>query len=356
MTMCGSDGVQVLWHKPFLVEVHLKIYICEVEDWERERFNELQDKHQVAYCPTRLNVDNAADYTDAEVLCPFINSTLDRNLLEKLPNLKLIATRSTGFDHIDVDYCRERGITVCNVPTYGDNTVAEHVFGLLLTLSRRLYLAVDRTRKGDFSQNGLQGFDLMGKTLGVIGTGSIGEHVVRIAAGFGMKILAFDVKPKEGLSSTPGFSYVSMDELLKGSDIITLHVPSNPKTHHLLAEEEFGKMKQGVIIINTSRGDVIDIQALIRALADQKVSAAGLDVLPEEPTVREEAELLYRAFRKSHNLETLLADHILLRLRNVVVTPHTAFNTREAVERIQSTTMENIRKFTAGEAQNVVSE
>lgn len=333
----------------------MKIYICEVEEWERERYLELADKHQVEFCQAKLTQEIAETFADADILCPFIHSSVTAEVMERMPLLKLIATRSTGYDHIDMDYCKQRGITVCNVPTYGDNTVAEHVFGLLLTISHRLTEAIDRTRKGDFSQHGLQGFDLRGKTMGVIGTGSIGEHVIGIALGFGMEVLAFDVKPRRDLAESLGFRYVSMDELLGESDVITLHVPAIPKTHHLLSEDEFGKMKKGAVLINTSRGGVIDIQALIGALSTKTVAAAGLDVLPEEPVIREEAELLYSAFRKKHNLETLLADHILLRLRNVYVTPHSAFNTREAVKRIQDTTMENIRHFARGRPQNVVS-
>jgi D-lactate dehydrogenase len=332
----------------------VKIYICEVEDWERERFRELGDEHQVAFCEVKLSPENAAAYEDAEVLCPFVHSVVTAELMEGMPRLKLIATRSTGIDHIDLGYCRERGITVCNVPAYGESTVAEHVFGLLLTISHRLYEGIDRTRKGDFSQQGLQGFDLRGRTMGVIGTGAIGEHVMRIARGFGMEVLAFDVQPREELAGRLGFRYVSLEELLAGSDVVTLHVPAGPRTLHLLSEREFSMMRKGAVLINTSRGNVVDIQALINALASKTVSAAGLDVLPEEPVIREEAELLYSAFRKKHNLETLLADHILLRLRNVYVIPHSAFNTREAVERIQETTMENIRAFVRGRPRNVV--
>ncbi|MFW6180558.1 MAG: hydroxyacid dehydrogenase [Spirochaetota bacterium] len=332
----------------------MKIYICEVEAWERDRFRELDDEHQVAFCEVKLTPENAGAYEDAEVLCPFIHSAITAELLEGMPRLKLVATRSTGTDHIDLEYCRGRGITVCNVPAYGDNTVAEHVFGLLLTISHRLYDAVDRTRKGDFSQQGLQGFDLRGKTMGVVGTGTIGRHVIRIARGFGMQVLAYDVQPREERAGELGFRYVPLEELLAGSDVVTLHVPSNPSTRHLLSGREFSMMKKGAVLINTSRGSVVDIQALIGALASRTVSAAGLDVLPEEPVIREEAELLYSAFRRKHNLETLLADHILLRLRNVYVTPHSAFNTREAVERIQQTTIENIRAFAAARPRNVV--
>jgi D-lactate dehydrogenase len=170
-----------------------------------------------------------------------------------------------------------------------------------------------------------------------------------------MEVVAFDVKPREDLASRLGFRYAGMEEVLSTADIITLHVPANEKTHHLLSSEQFDMMKQGTILINTSRGSVVDIQALLRALAEEKVAAAGLDVLPEEPAMREEAELLRSVFRKQYNLDTLLADHVLLRLRNVIITPHSAFNTREAIQRILDVTVDNLVAFVRGEPQNVVS-
>jgi len=330
------------------------IFACDLEDWEKEKFRQLGDKHRVEFCPARLNEETIEQAAEAEVLSVFIHSELGADLLGRFPKLRLIATRSAGFDHIDMDYCRQRGITVCNVPTYGDNTVAEHVFALLLNISHRLTESIDRTRRGDFSQAGLQGFDLREKTLGVVGTGSIGAYVIGIARGFNLRVLAFDVKPARGLAKRHGFDYVDMEELLQRSDIITLHVPLSPKTHHLISTEEFGKMKPGVVLINTSRGSIVDSQALVEALAEGKVAAAGLDVLPEEPVIREEAEMLHSLFRKKHNLETLLADHLLLHLRNVHITPHNAFNTREAVGRILDTTVRNIRSFVLGRPQNVV--
>ena len=334
----------------------MKIAVFEVEDWEREAFQTLSERHEITFSHGPLDSPEEAErHADAQVLSPFIYSDLDADMLRRFPALQLVATRSTGFDHIDTEYCRDNGIMVCNVPTYGDNTVAEHVFGLLLAISHRLPEAVDRTRRGDFSQQGLRGFDLRGKTLGVVGTGAIGRYVIEIARGFRMRVLAYDVRPDEELEITLGFRYCSLDEVLARSDIITLHVPYNEHTHHLLDDAAFQKMKQGVVIINTARGGLIDIRALVRGLADGKVSAAGLDVLPEEPTIREEAELLHSIFREEHDLAALLADHILLRLRNVIITPHSAFNTQEAIERILHTTVENIVAYEQGKPQNVVA-
>jgi D-lactate dehydrogenase len=332
----------------------MKIVVFETEPWEEPLFKGSCKGNDVTTTSEQLNADLAPKYKQAEIISPFIYSKLDAKTLGAMSRLKLIATRSTGFDHIDLDYCRKHEITVSNVPTYGDNTVAEHVFALFLAVIRKLPEAVDRTRKGDFTNQGLRGKDIRGKTLGVVGTGSIGRHVIEIALGFGMKVLAFDVRPDEEFASSQGFRYVEMDELLKKSDAITLHVPANKKTEGLLSDEEFAKMKDGVIILNTARGSIIDTDALLRALSSGKVSGAGLDVLDQEPTIREEAELLRSVFRKSHHLDTLLADHVLMHMRNVVVTPHIAFDTDEAVRRITDTTIENIESFCKGEPRNVV--
>lgn len=333
----------------------MKITIFELEDWEREHFQELGRTHDVELVEGPLTPATAAEHADAEVISTFIYSELGRDVLAKLDSLRMIATRSVGYDHIDLERCKQRDIRVSNVPEYGENTVAEHVFGLVLTLSHRLYEAIDRTRKGDFSFRGLQGFDLHGKTFGVIGAGDIGRAAIRIARGFGMEPLAFDVKRDEEAARELGFAYVSFDELLERSDVISLHVPGSPKTRHMISHEQFAKMKDGVVLINTARGAVVDSQALVRALAEGKVAGAGVDVLPEEPTIREEAELLRSVYQERHDRTMLLADHVLLRLRNVVVTPHSAFNTREAVERILRTTIENIESFAAGEPTNQVA-
>lgn len=332
----------------------MKIAIYEVEPWEQATFESLQDEHELSFVESPLRADTVDEHTDAGAISTFIYSRLSADVLRQFPNLRLIATRSTGYDHVDLDYCREHGITVCNVPTYGDHTVAEHVFGLILTISHNLLEAIDRTRKGDFSMRGLRGFDLLGKTIGVIGTGAIGLQVIRIARGFDMDVLAYDVAANDELAQTLGFRYGSFDDVLAESDIITLHVPSTPQTHHLISHDEFARMKQGVVLINTARGGIVNTTALLEALAEGRVAAAGLDVLSEEPAIREEAELLRSEFRRQHDMEALLADHLLLRQRNVFITPHSAFNTREAVRRILETTRANLAAFVHGTQQNTV--
>lgn len=333
----------------------MKIVVFELEDWERKMLDRLRDEHELMLTSEPLNTQVREDFVDADAISTFVYSDVSAGSLSQLKNLKLLATRSTGFDHIDIRYCRENRITVCNVPAYADETVAEHVFALLLSISHKVVESVGRTRTGDFSQDGLRGFDLRGKTMGVIGTGSIGRNVVRIARGFGMNVVAFDLKPDEEFASSMGFRYVDMDDLLSSVDVLTLHVPATEKTRHLISKSEFSKMKDGSILINTARGEIVDVQALLEALASKKIAAAGLDVLPEEPTIREEAELLHYIFAEQHDLRTLFADHMLVHRPNALVTPHNAFNTCEAVTRLLNTSAENIVSFAKGEPQNVVS-
>jgi D-lactate dehydrogenase len=333
----------------------MEIVFFEIEAWERNELQKLSEEHEIEFIGETLNAENAQNYANADIVSPFIYSKLGSDVLKMFKHLKLITTRSTGFDHIDINYCMENGIVVSHVPRYGENTVAEHVFGLLLTISHNITKAVERTSRGDFTLQGLLGFDLRGKKIGVIGTGSIGLHVIEIAKGFGMEVLAFDVKPKEEMASKLGFRYASMDEVLSTTDIITLHVPATKSTDNFISTDQFNSMKKGVIFINTTRGSVVNIQALVRALAEGKVAAAGLDVLPEEAAIKEEAELMHSVYQKKHDLATLLADSVLLRLRNVYVTPHSAFYTREAVQRILDTTVDNIIAFTKGNSQNVVA-
>jgi D-lactate dehydrogenase len=333
----------------------MKIHVFETEGWERDPFAALADEHELSFFHTPLTPDNAAEHAEAEAITTFIYSSLGADVLDALPALRAVASRSTGVDHIDLERCRERGIMVCNVPTYGANTVAEHVFGLLLMISHRLEEAVQRTRSGRFDSHGLQGFDLKGKRMGVVGTGDIGLETIRIARGFGMDVLGFDVAPDADAAERLGFEYVSLDELLARADVISLHVPETPQTHHLIDRPQFERMKPGAVLINTARGGLVNTQALARALAEKQIAAAGLDVLPEEPTIREEAELLRSVYEQHHHLEHLLANEVLAHLRNVIITPHSAFNTREAVARILDTTVENLRACAAGAPQNVVT-
>lgn len=334
----------------------MRLIVFETEEWEHKGCLGLQPEHEVICTRERLDGHTAANYSDADAITVFVNSRLDGDVLAHFPSLRLIVTRSTGYDHIDLDYCRAQGITVSNVPDYGDYTVAEYVFALLLAISRHVPEALERTRRGDFSQTDLRGFDLRGKALGVVGTGRIGRHTIEIARGFGMDVIAFDLHPDEALADALSFRYSSLVDVLARADVVTLHVPATPKTHHLISDREFAAMKDGAVLINTARGDIVDVSALVRALADKRLAAAGLDVLPVEPLIRDEAEI-FRSDGWDPNADAheLLASHVLLRFSNVIITPHIAFYTDGALQRILDTTLSNIHAFARGRPQNVVS-
>ncbi|WP_137390389.1 hydroxyacid dehydrogenase [Rhodoligotrophos defluvii] len=334
----------------------MRVAVFETEEWEHRACLRLQPEHQVVCTRDALDEGTASDHADAEAVSTFVTSTLSAAVLARFSDLKLIATRSTGYDHIDLAYCRSRGITVSNVPDYGDSTVAEHAFALLLAVARHLVEAVERTRRGNFSQAGLRGFELRDKTLGVIGTGRIGRRVVEIAKGFGMTVLAFDAHPNEEAARQLGFRYAALDAVLAAADVVTLHVPATPQTAGLLSDRAFGQMRPGAVLINTARGNIVDVPALVRALADGRLKAAGLDVLPQEPLIREEAQIFRAPSIGGYDLKALVANHVLLRFPNVIVTPHNAYNTDSAVRRIVETTMENIEAFARGEPRNVVSD
>jgi D-lactate dehydrogenase len=334
----------------------MKVVIFETEQWEHRACARLSSEHSIACVREALDEETAAAHGDAEVVSPFVTSRLNAEVLARLSKLKLIATRSTGYDHIDLDYCRAHSVTVSNVPDYGDVTVAEHAFALLLAISRHLVDAVERTRRGNFSQTGLRGFDLHGKTLGVIGTGRIGRRAIAIAKGFGMNVLAYDLHPDADAARDLGFRYVEFDAVLASADALTLHLPATPETIGLLSDRAFALMKPGAVLINTARGNIVDVPALVRALANGRLRAAGLDVLPQEPLIREEAQIFRSpASPESYDLEALVANHVLLRFPNVIVTPHNAYNTNDAVRRIIETTLDNIVSFGRGEPRNVVS-
>ncbi|HVC33938.1 MAG TPA: hydroxyacid dehydrogenase [Chloroflexota bacterium] len=331
-----------------------QVAFFEVKPWEQEDLQSHLADLALRFFPGILDEQAASQVSEVPIISVFIRSHLTRAVLDRLPNLRFIATRSTGYDHIDLMAARERGIVVSNVPHYGANTVAEYTFGLILCLARKIIQANQRALRGEVSLEGLEGFDLYGKTLGVVGTGSIGMHVVRIARGFGMDVLAYDVKPQPLLAEVPGFAFTSLDDLLRRSDIVTLHAPSTPQTHHLMNRKRFALMKRGSLVINTARGEIIDTAALLWALDDGILAGAGLDVVEGEDLVAEEERLLV-APGTEDKLRTLLCHHALLRRENVVITPHAAFYSHEAMQRILDTTVSNIHGFLAGQLQNVVS-
>ena len=332
----------------------MRIAFLELQPWEEKYLRErLDGSHEIVALHEALDDEHLDEIADAEVLSPFIYSKVTAERLARLPKLKMIATRSTGFDHIDMATAGKRGITVCNVPFYGENTVAEHTFALILALSRKVHEAFVRVRAGNFSLDGLRGFDLKDKTIGVVGAGRIGLHVIRIARGFGMKVLAFDIKRDNFWAEVLGFEYSELNNLLGRSDIITLHAPYNRHTHHLINRDNIHRIKRGAILINTARGGLVNTDALLKALEDGILAGAGLDVLDGEETIYEESALLGDA-TNPEKLRTAIQNHVILKKPNVVFTPHNAFNSQEALERILDTTADNIAAFAAGAAKNVV--
>lgn len=316
----------------------------------------LGDTVSVQTLPESLTEETVELAKEADMISIFVNSQVSPEILAQLPHLKMIATRSTGFDHIDAATCAARDILVTNVPTYGERTVAEHTFALMLALSRKLLLAYERTERMHFDRQGLQGFDLYQKTLGVVGTGNIGRNVIRIGLGFGMKVVAYDVHPDHALAKELGFTYVdSFEKLLEASDVVTLHVPYVPQTFHLINQKTVQHMRKGSLLINTARGEIVDTSALIWALDNGILAGAGLDVLEEEQGTYDPIDFLTQTPESNKRLVTLLRNHILIARNDVIITPHNAYNSKEALDRIFETTMDNIRAYIAGKPINVVS-
>ena len=284
----------------------------------------------------------------------FVFSPVTARVLEQFPKLRFIATLSTGYDHINLAACQSRSIAVANVPIYGENTVAEHTFALILALSRKIVESAERTRKGDFSLEGLRGFDLKDKTIGIIGGGHIGMHVVKIAKGFSMNVLMYDTHPDPYVAERDGFRYASeLDGLLTNADIITLHLPYMPKTHHIININNIDRLKKGALLINTARGALVETDAILYGLKQGILAGVGLDVLEEENALRDQPKLC-GPIPQECDLKTLVADHVLLTHPKVLITPHNAFNTTEALQRILDTTVENFTTFFAGKAVNTV--
>lgn len=333
----------------------MKILYLYKEAWEKEEMAGKFSGHEVYFYQTFDEVP-ADILSSIEILSVFVTHECKQKEIDKLPNLKLIAARSTGFDYVDIAYARSKGAEVVNVPSYGENTVAEFAFALLLALSRKIPEAHEQvTETGSFEQGGLRGFDLSGKTLGVVGTGRIGCNVIQIAKGFDMNILAYDPFPKANLDSEMGFKYVGFEELLGQSDVISLHAPFCDATKHMINEQSIYHIKRGAVLINTARGGLIQTSALVKALEEGIISAAGLDVLEEEGDMMDEDNLLTNPHPKMEELKNVLANHYFINHPRVIVTPHIAFNTEEAVRRILETTLQNILAFTRGEIKNCVN-
>ncbi|MDD0974526.1 2-hydroxyacid dehydrogenase [Pseudomonas fontis] len=302
---------------------------------------------ELHFQPARLSEDTAPLAEGHEVVCAFINDDLSAPVLERLAaaGTRLIALRSAGYNHVDLPAAKRLGLTVVRVPAYSPHAVAEHAVALILALNRRLHRAYNRTREGDFSLHGLTGFDLHGKTVGVVGTGQIGLAFARIMAGFGCQLLAYDPYPNPQLEAL-GARYLALPELLREAQIISLHCPLTEHTRYLINQQSLATLQPGAMLINTGRGALVDTPALIEALKSGQLGYLGLDVYEEEAQI---------FFEDRSDLP--LQDDVLARLLtfpNVIVTAHQAFLTREALAAIAATTLDNIARWTAGNPQNLV--
>lgn len=333
----------------------MKIGIFEAELWERRYLEKKLEGNELIFEKEPLTNKNVDKFKDCEAVSIFICSTLNKEVLDRMPNLKFITTRSTGFDHIDLATCKEKGIIACNVPHYGTHTVAEHAFALILTLSRKIYVSVDRTKRGDFDHHELTGFDLYGKTLGIVGLGDIGKSVLSIAKGFGMNVVAYAHHPDEALARQYGISFLSVKELFAVSDIVTLHVPYMKETHHLVNKRTIKKFKKGSILINTARGPLVQTEALLYGLEKGILAGVGVDVLEGETAIQEERQILGNHSFDHQSFKTLYYDHVLMGRDNVIITPHNAFNSIEALHLILDVTAQNLLDFQSGKPQNTVS-
>ncbi len=318
----------------------MRIAFFDTKPYDKPSFDKYGEKYGVTfkYFETKLNEDTAELANGFDGVCAFVNDTVNAPVIDKLTDMgiKVLALRCAGFNNVDMKYAHGR-LHVFRVPAYSPYAVAEHAIALLLTSIRRTHKAYIRSRDFNFSLTGLTGFDLYGKTVGVIGTGRIGQVFINICRGFGMKVLAYDKFPTKDLDNGDTIRYVGVDELLENSDIISLHCPLTEETHHIIDEDAIARCKKGVVIINTSRGALVDAEALLAGIKSRKVGAACLDVYEEE------SDLFFE-----DNSGHIMEDDTLARLismPNVIVTSHQAFLTEEALENIAHTTVENIAGF-----------
>ncbi|HZJ17977.1 MAG TPA: NAD(P)-dependent oxidoreductase [Chthoniobacteraceae bacterium] len=335
----------------------MKITFTELEESEQRYFEEALGTHELSFVHSLDEV-----MPDTEVLSVFISAHVTDDFLARHPALRLIATRSTTVDHLDLESCARRGVAVAPVASYGDHIVAEHTFALLLALTRRLREAMRLNGDKRFSYGALRGIELHGKTFGILGTGRVGIRAVPIARAFGMQVIAHDIAPQREAAAAFCFEYVSFDELLRRSDVLSLHAPLTGDTLHILDREAFAKCRRGILIINTARGRLIDTAALLEALDSGVVGGAGLDVLGEEAALRRQASHLISdkiidhlhgedasaAEERSREIQKLMLIDRLLARPNVVFTPHIAFNCIESIERINAATVTNIVRFLRG--------
>ena len=324
----------------------MKIAYFAQEAWEEQYIRDKVPGVDILVNIGSMQEHPDASSPDAEILSVFVNSHVGASEMDRYPGLKCIVTRSTGFDHIDLAEAKKRNIVVAYVPSYGVNTVAEFAFGLLLMLTRKLREANHRVVvDGVFTQTGLTGMDLAGKTLGLIGCGRIGVHTARMARGFGMKVMVYDVRQDAALATEIGFEYADLNTVLAQADAISVHLPLLPETKHLINYDAITKMKKGVYIINTARGAIIDTEALVRGLNEGIIGGIGLDVLEEEGDMANEDALILREHPAEAEMKAVLENHRLIRDPRVIITPHVAFDTGEAIRRILDTSISDVTSY-----------
>ncbi|MFI5240088.1 MAG: NAD(P)-dependent oxidoreductase [Candidatus Saccharimonadia bacterium] len=331
-----------------------KLCFYDVSPVDQTQLQQHLNNLPATFSSEHLSVENADP--EATVLSVFVSSKVTAEMITKMPKLKLIACRSTGVDNIDIAAAKSRHIAIASVPTYGEHTVAEYTFALLLTLSRKIIAAELALRDGQTDHSNLQGFDLFGRTFGLLGAGKIGRNVAILARAFGMNVIAYDPFPNNDAAAQIGYTYSTLDEVLKSSDVISMHVPYLPENDHLMNEQRFALMKPTAILLNTSRGEVVDTKALISALKDHRLGGAALDVFEGEKLVGIDEEMFQLRAQQVDTmaLEADIELSILQKLPNVLMTNHNAYNTVEAVGRINQTSVENITKFLASEPQNLI--
>ncbi len=332
----------------------MKTILFNVEQNEVETYKQLlNDEVECHIEPLNEQSTNLAQ--SAEVISVFVTSKITSAMLAKLPNLKYIVCRSTGYDNVDIKAAKEHNVVVCNVPNYGEHTVAEYTFTLLLSLTRKLQDSIGQVQLGQIDHTKLVGTDLAGSTLGVIGAGRIGQRVIKIAKGFEMNVVAYDPFEKPEVAKQLGFEYVELDELLSQSDVVTLHVPAVKENEKLINKDALSKFKDNAILINTARGDLVDNVALIDALQNSKLAGAGLDVLDGEAMIDLDHELALLKQTSLKDLRLSAELDILEKMPNVILTPHNAYNTHQALQRIRKSTAETILGFQDSKIQNQVN-
>jgi len=335
----------------------MKIVYFDVENYEENYLRENNEgKYNYFLEPNPLNAlaPLKEEYADADIISLFTTSRVDRKVLEQFKNLKLIALRSVGFNHIDIEYCKEHNIAVENSPGYGNITVAEFALALLLDVCRRVTLSYNEYKEGKVIPENLIGTELCGKTIGIVGLGAIGSAFAKISHGLSLNILGYDKVEREELKQTYNVKYVDFDTLLKESDFISIHAPLTNENYHMFDKDSFEKMKPSAIIVNTGRGELIDSQALYEALITKQIAGAGLDVLEKEETISDLDYIIGINRLDKLTLEQTIINSQLFKLPNVIVTPHTAYNSIEAINRILKTTMSNIDEFVKGNSKNSV--